>query len=93
MKKLSLIVALSALTLGAFAQGNTPAAKTKVMHCPVEHDAVNMAKATKKHMYADYKGRRYFFCCNGCPQKFAKNPAKYSKNADSIPTPKTKPAK
>jgi hypothetical protein len=45
-------------------------------------------------MYADYKGKRYFFCCGGCPDAFKKNPASFAKAA-SIPTPKAaaKPAK
>ncbi|MCC7433284.1 MAG: YHS domain-containing protein [Methanoregulaceae archaeon] len=48
---------------------------------------VNIAKATKEKMFADYKGRRYFFCCAGCKPAFSKDPAKYAK-APSIPTPK-----
>lgn len=90
------VLALAALTLGAFAQHSGKQAKpqkAKVMHCAVEGGKVDVAKATKNHMYADYKGRRYFFCCDGCPQAFAKDPAKYAKKADSIPTPKTKATK
>jgi YHS domain-containing protein len=48
---------------------------------------VNVAKATKDKMFSDYKGRRYFFCCAGCPPEFKKNPEKYAKGP-SIPTPK-----
>lgn len=29
-------------------------------------DKVDMDKATKTKMYADYKGSTYFFCCGGC---------------------------
>lgn len=66
-----------------------PVAKTPTeIGCAVmSKNKVNIAKATKSHMYADYKGHRYFFCCAGCPEAFKKNPAKYAK-APSIPTPK-----
>ena len=37
-----------------------------------------MGKATKSHMYSDYKGNLYFFYCGDCPAMFKKNPAKYS---------------
>lgn len=56
--------------------------------CPVmKKNKVNIAKATKAKLFADHKGRRYFFCCAGCPQAFKANPEAY-KGAPSIPTPK-----
>ncbi|MGV3720888.1 MAG: YHS domain-containing protein [Actinomycetota bacterium] len=65
-----------------------PAAPKKEVRCAIMKDnKVNVAAATKKKMFADHKGNRYFFCCAGCPEAFAKNPAKYAK-ADHIPTPK-----
>jgi YHS domain-containing protein len=65
------------------------AAKTEA-YCPImTKNKVKIKDATKKKMFADYKGRRYFFCCAGCPDAFKKDPAKYAK-ADSIPTPKAK---
>lgn len=48
---------------------------------------VNVAKALKSNMYADFKGRRYLFCCGGCPAAFKANPEKFAANA-SIPSPK-----
>ena len=51
---------------------------------------VNIATATKKKLFSDYKGRRYYFCCPGCPAMFKKNPAKYAKKELSIPIPKKK---
>lgn len=94
MKKLSLlsIVAL-AVCGGAYAQGKAkskaPAAPKTIACAVMPTNKVDVAKATKKHMYADYKGRRYFFCCAGCPEQFKANPAKFAK-APSIPTPKAK---
>lgn len=91
MKKLSLLALTSlALVGGAFAQN--PAKPTKAptkISCAVQKgDMVDIATATKNKMFADYKGKRYFFCCQGCPDAFKKDPAKYAKTAPSIPTPK-----
>lgn len=90
--KTALIGLAAIMAIGAFAGpgGKTP----KTISCAVmSNNKVNIAKATKNHQYADYKGRRYFFCCGGCPQAFKANPAKYAKSP-SIPTPKaSKPSK
>ncbi len=91
MRKLAIIIFIVALSVGAFAQKTTPKKAEKPMKCAVTGETLDMAKAIKNHMFTDYKGRRYFFCCDGCPQSFKKNPAKYVKDATSIPTPK--PAK
>ena len=86
MKKVILSLATAALMLTAFAQ-KAP----KEIGCAVmTAHKVNIEKATKAKMFADYKGKRYFFCCAGCPAEFKKDPAKF-KDAPSIPTPK--PAK
>ena len=58
----------------------------KIRCAVLKGSTVNIATATKNHMYADYKGNRYFFCCDDCPKDFKKNPAKYAKNAH-IKTP------
>jgi len=94
MKKIAIVALVSsALVAGAFGQAGKKVAP-KVVKAPttiacavMPDDKVDIAKATKDHMYADYKGRRYFFCCGGCPESFKKDPAKYSK-APSIATPK-----
>lgn len=95
--KSTLLLAGAALTVSAVAfaaPGDKNKAKTPTeVKCAVMPDhTVKIADATKSKMFADYKGRRYFFCCGGCPAQFKKNPAKYAK-ADSIPTPKTKAPK
>jgi len=85
------VIALSALTVGVAGAQTKPKEdpKTpKTIKCPIMPDhAVNIADATKKKMYADHKGRRYFFCCAGCPGAFKEKPGKYEK-MPSIPTPK-----
>ncbi len=44
--------------------------------CPV------MGGAIKKDIFVDYSGRRIYFCCNGCPETFKKDPEKYLKIVD-----------
>lgn len=65
----------------------------KEIKCPVQGFKIDIAEATKTRMYTDYKGRRYFFCCAGCPETFKANPAKYAKTAESIPTQPKKKAR
>lgn len=90
MKKFALLgfVAI-ALVSGAFAQTKpTKPAAPKTIKCAVmAEDDVDVAKAVKDKKFADYKGKRYFFCCDHCVAAFKKNPAKYSKSP-SIPSPK-----
>jgi YHS domain-containing protein len=89
---LTLVVGVSAAFALAQAPGKKPPLP-KAVKCPVmKASKVNIASATKAKMFADYKGRRYFFCCAGCPEAFKANPAKFAKGAESIPTPK-KPKK
>lgn len=83
MKKIVLIVASLAVTAMALAESKTIPCAVMPSH------KVDIEKATKDGLFADFKGRRYFFCCGGCPPQFKKDPAKYAK-AQSIPTPKKK---
>lgn len=39
--------------------------------CPV------MGGKIDKDIYVDYQGRRVYFCCPGCPEKFNEDPEKY----------------
>ncbi len=41
--------------------------------CPVMGGKINKA------IFADYQGKRVYFCCGACPAEFAKDPAKYIK--------------
>lgn len=90
MKRLALLGAAGVLATAAFAAEKKPAPAPKQVECPImKGHKVDIAEATKKKQFADYKGNRYFFCCAGCEPEFKKNPAKYAK-APHIPTPKTK---
>jgi YHS domain-containing protein len=84
MKSLISLILVAGFSVSALAQAKTP----KELPCPIMKDhKVNVAKATKEKMFADYKGRRYFFCCAGCKPAFNKSPEKFAKSP-SIPTPK-----
>ncbi|KXK14691.1 MAG: YHS domain-containing protein [Fimbriimonadaceae bacterium] len=37
----------------------------------------------------DYEGKRYYFCCGGCPELFEADPAKYSDGKALEPETKT----
>ena len=63
-----------ALTLAAFAAGGLWAAEAKPQTvCPVLGGNVD------KKVYADYQGKRIYFCCTGCDAEFKKDPEKYLK--------------
>jgi YHS domain-containing protein len=75
-----------ALTLTAFAAGSLWAADAKApaetkpasqaatqTKCPVLAGDIN------KQVYADYKGKRIYFCCAGCDAQFKQDPEKYMK--------------
>ena len=51
------------------------APKKELLFCPVSNEKVDSyAKAPD---YSDYKGTRYYFCCDGCKPQFDKSPDKY----------------
>ena len=86
-----LVIAFAALATAQMGHVVSKNAK-HVITCPVTGDKVDMDKAKKSHLFADYKGNRYFFCCSDCPPQFKKNPAKYAKKAH-VKTPGRKSAK
>jgi YHS domain-containing protein len=63
-----------ALALTAFMAGGLWAADPKPQTtCPV------LAGNIDKSVYADYQGKRIYFCCKGCDAEFDKDPEKYMK--------------
>lgn len=46
-------------------------AKIQQAICPV------MAGAINKDIFTEYKGKKVYFCCAGCKEKFEKEPEKY----------------
>ncbi len=47
--------------------------------CPVMEEKTTYSRASG---YADLNNARYYFCCDGCSVTFAKDPAKYAKQAE-----------
>jgi YHS domain-containing protein len=86
-RALILLASLSLVVSAGFAQKPKVVVPKKISCAVMKGDMVDIAKATKNKLFADYKGRRYFFCCPGCPGAFKANPAKYAKSP-SIAIPK-----
>lgn len=66
------------MILAAFTAGNLGAVEPKAAGegkpqttCPVLGGNVN------QQVYADYQGKRIYFCCAGCDKEFLKEPEKY----------------
>lgn len=58
--------------LKAMADAGVAPQKTKPQTmCPVMGDKID------KKFYADFEGKRVYFCCADCPAEFQKDPAKY----------------
>ena len=64
----------SAEEAAAPASTNQPALTKPQTMCPIMTN-----NAVSKKLYTDYKGKRVYFCCGGCPPAFAKDPDKYIK--------------
>ena len=47
--------------------------------CPVMGSPVDRKEAEDKGLVREYKGEKYYFCCDGCPEKFEKSPEGYIK--------------
>jgi YHS domain-containing protein len=66
------------LTLAALTAGSVWAADAKPQTtCPVLGGNIN------KQVYADYQGKRIYFCCAGCDAEFKQNPEKYLKKLEA----------
>lgn len=85
------LVISAALGMGAMAVAGDPPAATqpstqqaatdlKNTVCPVSGEDIGDSKLT-----ASYDNKVYHFCCDGCPEKFKKNPEKYAKRVADDP--------
>ncbi len=68
----SLLFTLALACTLSFATGSPPG-DSKQTRCPV------MAGKIDKTIYADYQGKRVYFCCSSCLDEFKKDPDKYMK--------------
>ncbi len=83
-KKIITLSAIGILILSAFAingckektESTEPAAAMAVDEplqkmCPIMDAPIN------KELYTEYKGKKVYFCCPGCKEKFEADPEKY----------------
>ncbi|HYA41248.1 MAG TPA: YHS domain-containing protein [Syntrophobacteraceae bacterium] len=79
MKKIKLIVLLG-VTLGLLAFGwSMPG----IGHAESQAQCPVMGGKIDKKIYADYQGKRIYFCCTGCLEEFNKDPEKYMKKMEA----------
>jgi YHS domain-containing protein len=79
MRKIKLIVLLG-ITLGLLTFGwNMPgiAQAESQSNCPVMNGKID------SKYFADYQGKRIYFCCSGCIEEFKKDPEKYLKKMEA----------
>lgn len=53
------------------AKDATVAAVTVQETCPIMGNPIN------KEIFVEYQGKKVYFCCNGCSEKFLADPEKY----------------
>jgi len=81
MKKVVILLLAISLAGAAFTAAPPAAAQDQAV-CPV------MGGKANPNIYADYQGQRVYFCCQGCPGVFQKDPAKYlNKQKEQQPAP------
>ncbi|MHB8066268.1 MAG: YHS domain-containing protein [Desulfobaccales bacterium] len=84
IKWIILTLVLAGFLAGPVLAADAPKPQTT---CPVLAGNVN------KEVYADYKGQRVYFCCQGCDVEFKKDPEKYlQKMKEQGVTPEKAPA-
>lgn len=57
--------------------------KSEETVCPIMGAPIDKKEAEEKGLVRDYKGKKYYFCCPGCPEQFDENPEKYIENHSS----------
>ena len=53
----------------------------EMVTCPVSGKKVKKTEAVGPH---EYNGKNYYFCCEGCREKFTEDPEKYTKKKDGL---------
>jgi YHS domain-containing protein len=91
LKSLVLVAVMVVFTASAVLVAPHSAHARAQTTCPVMGGNIN------KDIFADYQGKRIYFCCQGCDTEFNKNPEKYLKmleeqgvTPEAAPAPKGK---
>jgi YHS domain-containing protein len=80
MKKSMVLVVFVFVSLMILSAGIAQQKADEKVVCPVSGET--MLKSQAKATY-EYEGKMYYFCCEGCKEKFVKDPARYiGKNTD-----------
>jgi YHS domain-containing protein len=74
MKKAIMLVAFVFLSFMIMSAALVQQTADEKVVCPVSGET--MLKSQAKASY-EYEGKTYLFCCEGCKEKFVKDPAKY----------------
>jgi len=74
VKKERILAVVLALTLVLVYSGFTQQANEDTVTCPVSGKV--MKKSEAKATF-EYQGKTYYFCCEGCTEKFVQEPDKY----------------
>jgi YHS domain-containing protein len=85
LKKSILQAAVAGIfSLSVFAQSETDSLKSNLpTHVPQKTCPV-MGGDIDKSVYADYHGKRVYFCCGMCEDTFKKDPEKYIKKIEAM---------
>ena len=76
MRNAIVVLALIAIVIAGAAFAEDKAAGKPQTECPI------MGGKIDRSVYADHDGKRVYFCCDGCPADFKKDPAKYIKSME-----------
>jgi YHS domain-containing protein len=76
IKILSVAMLIIMFAVGSVLAEKNTVKQTEQKTCPVMGGEIN------KEIYADYEGKRIYFCCDGCIPEFQKDPAKYVKKLE-----------
>lgn len=80
----TIVKMLAILAMGTVMFGCNQCADNKSVIQPVAQTTcpVMDGGSIDKKYFADYDGKRIFFCCGSCPDVFKKDPAKYVKKLE-----------
>lgn len=78
-KKTLFLVIFLAFSVALFMAAEDKKTDEETLKCPVSGKEFKKSDATPKY---EYEGTTYYFCCEGCKEKFMENPVKYLEKAE-----------
>ena len=77
IKIVSFVILITIFAVGYVLAGENTVKQIEQTTCPVMGGTINQS------LYADYEGKRVYFCCEGCVPEFQKDPEKYINKLES----------